>query len=173
MTVFPSIHKGLERFNIALGKGISWFVAIMTGIVVGIVITRTLFNTGSVAVQEVINYLHATLFLLLVTYTAQQDGHVRVDVFYRGFSKNTKSWVNACGAVVFLIPFSVFLIGISWKFASDAWSILEGSSNPGGLPAVFLLKTLIPCSGILLGTFGVTQALSELTNLTYNKDAEA
>ncbi len=145
----------------------------MALIVVGIVLARAIFNTGSIAVQESVNYLHAAVFLLLLTYAAQHNTHVRVDVFYRNFSDNTKSWVNAIGAILFLLPFSIFLTAISWQFVIDSWSILEGSSNSGGLPTVFILKTFIPISGILLGIYGFSQALNELVKLTLKDDCSS
>ena len=40
-----------------------------------------------------------------------------------------------------------------------AWAILEGSRETSGLPAVFLLKTLIPLFATLLALQGIAQAL--------------
>ncbi len=167
LDLIRTLDDGIHRFNQVLGKVISWFIGIMVVLVIFIVAARAMFNAGSVAIQEVVNYLHATVFLVLLTYTAQDDRHVRVDVFYRDFSAITKSWVNAIGAVVLLIPFSVFLIVISWNFVLNSWEIKEGSSNPGGLDGVYLLKTLIPISATLLGIHGISQAVREIINISF------
>ncbi len=164
---FKAADHIIAQFNHLLGKCLSWFIGCMALVVFGIVLTRALLNVGSVAVQETVTYMHAAVFLLCLAYTAQMDGHVRVDVFYREMSPLAKHWVNACGAILFLIPFSVFLVLISWHFVVDSWSVLEGSSNPGGLPAVFILKSMIPLAGLLLGIRGVSEALRELVQLLY------
>lgn len=169
MTFFQKLHNALERFNNALGKWLSWFIALMAAIVVAIVLARALFNIGSIAVQESVNYLHSAVFLLLLAYAAQKGTHVRVDVFYRNFSEHAKSWVNAIGAVVFLLPFAGFLTAISWQFVANSWAILEVSGNSGGLPAVFILKTFIPISGVLLGLYALSQVLSEVVKLTFKE----
>ncbi len=164
---FHTADRAMARFNQLLGKCLSWCIGLMALVVFGIVVTRALMNVGSVAVQETVTYMHAAVFLLCLAYTAQMDGHVRVDVFYREMPDLAKHWVNACGAILFLIPFSVFLVLISWRFVLNSWSVLEGSSNPGGLPAVFILKSMIPLAGILLGIRGFSEALRELVRILY------
>ncbi|MFL0811008.1 MAG: TRAP transporter small permease subunit [Agarilytica sp.] len=144
----------------------------MAVITFGIVVTRGLFNVGSIAVQEVVTYLHAALFLLCIAYTAQKDGHVRVDVLYRDMSPNAKAWVNACGAVLLLLPFAIFITLTSWRFVTDSWGMMEGSSNPGGLPLVFLLKTLIPVAGILMGIRAVSEVLRQLYQISFIQEHE-
>ena len=97
-----------------------------------------------------------------------QGGHVRVDIFYRRFSERGKAWVNCVGSILFLVPFCLFLVGISWAFVAQSWQILEGSPDPGGIHGVFLLKTLIPLMALNL----LLQCLAELArNLLVLVDA--
>jgi TRAP-type mannitol/chloroaromatic compound transport system permease small subunit len=46
-----------------------------------IVIGRYVFGVNSIAAQESVLYMHATLFMLGAGYTLLVDKHVRVDVF--------------------------------------------------------------------------------------------
>ena len=100
-------------------------------------------DPGSIALQESSTYLHAALFLIGMAYTLQKDAHVRVDILYARFSTSTRAWVNLCGTLFMLLPFMLFISWISWEYILDSWSVLEGSREAGGLPAVFLLKSLI------------------------------
>jgi TRAP-type mannitol/chloroaromatic compound transport system permease small subunit len=84
---------------------------------------------------------------------------VRVDIFYRGFSGRGKAWVNALGGVVFLIPLCLFIVGISWNFVSESWAMREVSTEQGGIPAVYLLKSLIPAMAINLLLQGIAETL--------------
>lgn len=150
----------IERFNTAIGTSLSWLILLMAAIVTLIVVMRSIFDLGWVALQESVTYMHASTFMLSLAYTAHQNGHVRVDIFYRKMSDEAKAWVDACGAVVFLLPFSVFLGLISWQFVVEAWAIHESSINPGGIPAVYALKTLMPITSALL----VLRALGEIAS---------
>ena len=44
---------------------------------------------------------------------------------------------------VFLLPVCLFILGVSWSYVAESWAIREVSPEPGGIPAVFLLKTLL------------------------------
>ncbi|MFV0478234.1 MAG: TRAP transporter small permease subunit [Parahaliea sp.] len=129
----------------------------MTLLTTIVVILRYGFNIGSIASQEAVIYMHGILFMLSAAYTLQQDSHVRVDIFYRHFSCRTQAWINCIGGIIFLLPFCVFLFFISWSYVAESWHIREVSPEPGGIPAVYLLKTLL----LLLPLTLFLQALAE------------
>lgn len=167
-----SIDKRCSGFSVALGKGVAWLTALMALTTTAIVFSRTLFNSGSVALQDSVTYMHALVLMCAAAYTLRCDGHVRVDIFYRRYSPAQKAWLDALGAVLFLLPFCVFTIGISWHYTANAWAIREASIDAAGIPAVFLLKTLIPLNGLLLGLQGLAELARQLVALTYVGDHE-
>jgi TRAP-type mannitol/chloroaromatic compound transport system permease small subunit len=132
-----------ESFIDWTGRAVSWCSLLLVLVTFVVVVLRYAFDTGSIALQESSTYLHAALFLIGMAYTLQHDAHVRVDILYARFSTSTKAWVNLCGALFMLLPFMLFISWISWEYILDSWSVLEGSREAGGLPAVFLLKSLI------------------------------
>jgi TRAP-type mannitol/chloroaromatic compound transport system permease small subunit len=87
--------------------------------------------------------------MLGAAYTLRHDKHVRVDILYTRLPKRRKAWINAIGTLIFLIPFCLLIIWTSQNYVLAAWRIKEGSPNPGGLPAWYLLKTAIPLGGLL------------------------
>jgi len=117
--------------------------------------------------------MHAMVFMLCLAYTAGSDGHVRVDILYRRLSVRGKAWVNAVGGIVFLLPYTIFLFAISWHFVVESWAIGEASINPGGIPAVFLLKTLIPTAALMLALHGLSDVLTQLISITYTSEDDA
>ena len=68
--------------------------------------------------------------------------HVRVDIFYRNFSPRTQAWVNSLGGIVFLMPLCAFIGFSSWNYVNESWLVRETFCRPGGIPAVFLLKSI-------------------------------
>lgn len=126
-----------------LGRAVSWLTLVMVVLTFGIVVTRYGFNQGWIWMQESVTYLHAVVFMVAIAWAFQTDDHVRVDIFYRGNSSRYKNWVNLVGTVIFLVPFSLYLFLIGWEYVAASWATLESSREPGGLPLVFLLKSLI------------------------------
>ena len=133
-----------------LGQGIIWLIPAMAVLMNLVVAIRYGFGQGSVVLQEAVLYLHATAFMLGLAYTLKHDNHVRVDLFYSSWSPKKQALVNMIGHGLFLIPVAL-LIGLSsLSYVATSWHILEGSPEAGGIPAVFLLKTLLPLSALLL-----------------------
>jgi TRAP-type mannitol/chloroaromatic compound transport system permease small subunit len=172
ITFMQKLVELINRFTSALGCAISWLVLAMMLATFTTVLLRYGFGIGSIALQESVTYMHAAVFLLCAGFTLQHNGQVRVDIFYSRFNRNRRAWVDALGSVVLLIPFCVFLIFISWHFVSSSWRILEISAEPGGIPAVFLLKSLIPLGGFTLALQGLAEALRNLLVLMLSTDTQ-
>ena len=126
-----------------IGRTASWLTLLMVLLTFGIVILRYGMNQGWIWLQESVTYLHALVFMTAAAWTFQTDDHVRVDIFYRDRSIRHKAWVNLLGTLVFLVPFSVFLMVIGWDYVAASWATKESSREAGGLPLVYLLKSLI------------------------------
>ncbi|GAB2789615.1 TRAP transporter small permease subunit [Halomonas shantousis] len=142
-----------------LGKTLAWLTIVMMLIQFLIVVLRYIFSFNSVPMQESVMYMHAVLFLLAASYTFKHDGHVRVDIFYRRLSPRTQAWVDLLGILLLLIPFMSFVIASSLGYVGKSWAILEGSPDSGGIPAVFLLKTLIPAFAVLMIVQGIAEVV--------------
>ena len=80
----------------------------------------------------------------------REDQHVRVDILYRRFSERRKKLINLIGNVIFLQPMLWVILFVSFEYVSFSWEIKEISAEPGGLPFVYLYKTVIVISTILL-----------------------
>lgn len=162
-----------------LGRSISWITVVMVIMVLIVVFTRYFLQVGSIALQESVTYLHAIVFLLGISYTLQQDGHVRVDIFYRKFSSRRKALINFFGGIFFLMPVSGLILYSSWDYVWASWAIGETSAENNGLPFVYLLKTLMifmPITLILQGIAEVVQSLLiiiEKPDLPKTEDMEA
>ncbi|MBR9814976.1 TRAP transporter small permease subunit [bacterium] len=149
----------LERVLDAIGRWVSWLVVAVVIVCFAGVTLRYGFDLGWVALQESYQALHAAAFLLAGAWVLRRDEHVRVDVWYRGRSARTRAWVNLLGALLLLMPVCGFIVWASIDYVAAAWRVLEGSRQPGGLPGVFVIKTLIPVSAALVLLAGVSQAL--------------
>lgn len=153
----PGPLAALDALIERLGRGLSWFILAMMIIQFLIVILRYAFSVNSIPMQESVMYMHATVFMLAAAYTLRHGGHVRVDIFYRAMSARKKALVDLLGTLFLLLPVMVFVIATSLGYVGKSWAILEGSPDAGGIPGVFLLKTLIPAFALLMILQGIVE----------------
>jgi TRAP-type mannitol/chloroaromatic compound transport system permease small subunit len=125
------------------GRSVAWLTLVMVLLTFSVVILRYGFNLGWIWLQESVTYMHATVFMLAAAWAWQTDDHVRVDIFYRDRTPHQKARVNLLGTFLFVIPFSVFLLLDSWEYVANSWAARETSREAGGLPFVYLQKSLI------------------------------
>ena len=158
----PALHAFvhyIDNFTDRSGRLLAWLALGMALVTALIVVLRYGFNIGSIAAQEAVIYMHGCLFMLGAAYALKSGAHVRVDIFYRDFSPRTRAWVNSLGGIVFLLPLCVFICFASWDYVAESWKIREISPEPGGIPAVFMLKSLIPLMACNLFLQGLAETL--------------
>jgi TRAP-type mannitol/chloroaromatic compound transport system permease small subunit len=137
------------------------------------VVMRYAFQVSFVFTQELEWHLFAFIFLMGAGYTLLKDGHVRVDIFYQRCSPKAQAWINLLGVLFFLIPGCYMVISTSIPFVHNAWIVMEGSPDPGGIPYRFLLKSCIPVGFILMLLQGLSLGgKSLLTILGQERETE-
>lgn len=147
------------------GRLVSWLTLGMVLATVTVVVMRYAAGVGLIWLQESINWMHSLVFMLGAAYTLKADEHVRVDVFYRGMSERQKAVINLAGTILFLLPLCAFLLVESWQYVATSWRIAERSREAGGLPMIYLLKTVIPVMAVLLALQGGSMALRAILRL--------
>lgn len=159
MKRIAAVIEGLSEWS---GRLVAWLTLLMVLVTFAIVVLRYGFNLGWVALQESVTYMHALVFMLAAAYTWRHDGHVRVDIFYRRFSPRGRAWVDLLGTLLLLLPMMTALFWLSWDYVASAWSLREGSRESGGLPLVWLLKSLLLALPALLALQGVAQIIRSI-----------
>ena len=162
MLAIADFFDAINRF---VANVVRWLALFMVLVQFAIVVGRYVFGVNSIAAQESVLYMHATLFMLAAGYTLLVDKHVRVDVFYAKLSAAGQRRIEIFGHIFLLLPSMVALLYWSWPSVRNSWKILEGPISVGGIEAVFLLKSLIPAFCILI----ILQSLSLLTRLFIGK----
>ncbi len=142
-----------------LGKGVAWLTLLIVLLTFSIVVLRYGFNLGWIGMQESVLYFHGLVFMLGAGYTLKHDGHVRVDIFYQQYSAKQKAWLNLFGSLFLLLPVCIFIFFISVNYVISSWQIMEQSPEAGGLPLVYLNKSLILLLAVTLTLQGVAEIL--------------
>jgi len=153
------LARRIDRFQEWFGQAVSWLSLVMVFVVFGDVISRYAFRITSGATQELEWYLFGTLYLLAAGYTLLHDEHVRVDIMYSKLTPRRKAALDFVLFWVFFFPCCLLVLYTAWPFVRTAWSVWEGSPDPGGLPLRWLLKSMIIVGFLLLLIQGISQTI--------------
>lgn len=156
---FPQrLADHIDDFTDVIGRITAWSSFALALVMGGNVILRYVFHTGSVWSQELEWHLMAPICLFGMSYALRHGEHVRVDVLFAGFSPRAKDFVEFISSLI-LMAICLIVIWLSIGYVLQSWSIGEGSANPGGIPARYVLKALIPIGFALMFVQALGQAI--------------
>lgn len=157
----PYVHFPLIILSLLIALkikdlGFQWLGLLIVSAELLIVITRFVFSYEQAYQGDLVRFWYGALFLFASAYTLFDDGHVRVDVFYSGFSERKKGLVNALGAVFMGIAlcWTILVFGM-WDKSSIINSPLvnyEVSQSGFGMYVKFWMAGF-------LGVFAATMAV--------------
>ncbi len=166
LLVLANRLEAFVRFTAVIAR---WSVLVMLGLglwnvlgrYLGVFIGHNLSSNGLIEGQW---YLFDLVFLLGLSWTLQQGGHVRVDVLQTSWDEKKKAKLEFLGTCLFLLPFAIGVMVISISPAFHSWMIGELSPDPDGLPR-YWMKTLIPFGFFLLTLQGIAKAIKSYLTL--------
>ena len=162
MSIIVRFVRFVDRMNESIGRGVAWLTLALVLIAFVVVILRYVFSIGWVWLQESFVWVHGIVFMLGAGYTLLHNGHVRVDVFYRPAGLRYKAIVDVLGTFLLLLPMVILVFAMGFGYVGSSWSLLEESREAGGLPGLFLLKTVILVFCVLTGLQGLSLAARQV-----------
>ena len=158
-----AVAQRIDRLNERVGNLVAWTALLMILVGAFNAVARYLgryigVDLSSNAYIEAQWYMFSLVFLLGAAYTLKENAHVRVDVIYGRLSARNKAWIDLVGMLLFLIPFCLTVLSLSWPAVRNSWAVWEGSPDPGGLPR-YPIKTMIMVAFGLLLLQGVSEAI--------------
>jgi len=155
----------LETINKYVGKGVSYLTGALVVLICADVFARYIFQSTVIWIVELEIYFFALIFLIGAGYAFQHDKHVRVDVFYSKAKPKTKAWINLIGGILFLLPWCIVVLQVAYRYARNSFLINESSPQPGGLPALYLLKSAIFVGFVFLLLQAIASVLRSLITI--------
>lgn len=115
-----------------------------------IVLLRYVFGIGFLPLQNLTSYSFSALVVLGIPYALAREAHVRVDILREHQSPKLKRIIDFLAVSLLLIPIFGLIFYTVIPDIQYSWEILEGSKETGGLPGLFLIKTALPVSCVLM-----------------------
>ncbi len=144
-----------EAINEWVGRVVMWLSLGIVLVCFIAVYLRYALGTGVPWLQELYVWQHAFVFLLGAGFTLLHGGHVRVDLFYGSMSTRNQARVDLLGTVIFLLPFMLLLYFEAIPFVELSWRNGESSIQPGGMPAIYILKVSLQAFCVLVSLQGL------------------
>lgn len=153
------ISGWIDNMSEYIGRAMGWLMIVLT-LDVGLnALARWMLNVADPKVDESQWWLFSIIFLLAAGYALLYNDHVRVDIVYSLLSKKKKAWIDLLCTLLFLAPWSILVILTSRRFIISSWEMREASADPGGLPAYYVLKAMIPIGFALMMIQGVSEII--------------
>ncbi len=169
--VLIQISQTIDRYTDRIGSVISWLVILTISVGFYNVVMRYIgrlreVSLSSNALIELQWYLFSTLFCLGFAYILKHSGNVRVDFLYVNWSEKQRAWVDLLGTLLFLLPFCLIGLWVSWHPVLQSWGQLpdgswgnwEISPDANGLPRA-PIKSMILVAFFTLFIQGISQAI--------------
>ena len=158
MSTAARLAAAVDTLVDAAGRATAWLTLVIVGLMATNVLLRYGFSVGSVWSQELEWHLLVPLVMAAMSYALLKGDHVRVDVLYARYGERGRALADLVAALL-AVGFGVLAIRYALAYVGQSWTIREISPDPGGLPARWLLKALIPAGFALFVLQASAQAL--------------
>ena len=160
-----AISDGINGFLRRLARTTGWLFLVAIVIICFDVFTRKLGYQlpyfTSTRLQELEWHVTSTLFLSWLAYGMVKNTHVRIDVFTANLAQRKKDWIDFIGCLIFALPYTLVILPYCVSYAATSWGYLESSDAPNGLPARYIIKSIM--------AFGLLTVLLASLSLLFRK----
>lgn len=160
--VAPYVHIPLVvvGFVVALFSrtlGFTWLALMIVAAELLIVVTRFIFSYEQAFMGDLVRYWYAALFLFASAYTLFDEGHVRVDILYAGFTNKTKGFVNAVGSLALgsATCWAILLVGMSGRQSMINAPVVSFEISQSGSAGMFIKYQM----AVFIGLFAITMLI--------------
>ncbi len=174
----PLIVSGFVIALVARSLGFHWLALLIVIAETGIVISRFVFSYEQAFMGDLVRYWYAALFLFSSAYTLHEEGHVRVDVLFAGFTQRRKSLVNALGSVLLGMStaWTILIVGLAGKNSminAPALTFEVSQSGNAGMFVKYQLAAFIGLFALTMLIQFVSYFLLAMADLSENADESA
>jgi len=151
----------IDTINTRIGRWTSWLILITVLISAANATVRKIFDMSSNSWLELQWVLFSIVFLMCSPWTLLSNEHIRIDIVNSLLPKKARNVIDVIGHAVFLLPFSILMVILSYPFFVRSFLIQEQSGNAGGLPQ-WPAKSLLLIGFVLLFFQGISELIKRI-----------
>ena len=146
-----------DKLSTSVGKAFSWCIVILMGGTVYEVVMAYAFNAPTLWNFDFSLQMYGAILMMSGAYCLATEAHVRGDVIYRLFKPKTQGYIDLVLYFIFFFPGVLALAFYGYEYAALAWKIKETSWNSPAQIQIYMAKSIIPLSGLLLAIQGISE----------------
>lgn len=154
-----------DRFVVFISNIFAWlFPFLMVAICAQVVLRGAGMNQAWL--DDFQWWLYGSAVLVGIAYAVTTNSHVRVDILYDGFSREKKLRTDIVALTWLFLPFIILSWDVTLHYTLSSIKADEGSDSPNGLHNLWILKTLMNLSFILMAVAAWSIYVRLLSKLT-------
>lgn len=166
MGALLTLASGIDALIERAGRVAAWLTLPMLALALLVVVLRYVFNYGLIGIQEAYIWLNSAVFMVGASWCLRHDRHIRIDIFRDRLGARGRALIDLIGALAFLTPAFAVLLWFAWPQVLQSWRVGEVSASSGGLPFVYLHKSILILAAALMLLAGLSQSIRAAALLT-------
>ena len=151
-----------DHLSTSIGKGFAWCIVILMGGTCYEVIMAYVFNAPTLWNFDFSMQMYGAILMMSGAYCLATESHVRGDVIYRLFKPRTQGWIDLILYFIFFFPGVLALVFYGYDYAAFSWKLKESSWSSPAQIQIYMVKALIPTSGVILTIQGISEVFRSI-----------
>ena len=153
----------IDKFNLLIGKIVSWIIVPLFLAMVYEVIARKFFLAPTMWAYDMSRFMYGGMFMLGAAYALSRGVHIRADFLYRNFKIKNQGLVDFWLYLIFYFPGLIFFLYMTTGFVLESIQRQEKGMDTAWMPLLWPIKACL-WFGIV---FLIIQGVSELLKSYY------
>lgn len=153
------LARSIDRFSEGTGKIVSLLAIGLVVLMAGEALSRKALGVSLGCSFDLSYMFSGGLFMLGAAEALRRGAHLRVDMWWGGFSDRGKAWIDLVGYLLFFFPTMVILLGLGGAEVIESYTISETSEQTAWHPLLWPFKLVIPVAVVLLMIQGIAECL--------------
>ena len=151
-----------DNLSTTVGKSFSWCIVVLMFGTCYEVVMAYVFNAPTLWNFDLSMQMYGAILMMSGAYCLATESHVRGDVIYRLFKPKTQAWIDFTLYFVFFFPGVLALVFYGYEYAAFSWKLKESSWSSPAQIQIYMVKALIPTSGVILTIQGVSEVFRSI-----------
>ena len=149
----------IDKFNLLIGKIVSWIIVPLFLAMVYEVIARKFFLAPTMWAYDMSRFLYGGMFMLGAAYALSRGVHIRADFLYRNFKIKNQGLVDFWLYLIFYFPGLIFFLYMTTGFVLESIQRQEKGMDTAWMPLLWPIKACLWFGIVFLLIQGVSELL--------------
>ena len=149
----------IDKFNLLIGKIVSWIIVPLFLAMVYEVIARKFFLAPTMWAYDMSRFMYGGMFMLGAAYALSRGVHIRADFLYRNFKIKNQGLVDFLLYLIFYFPGLIFFLYMTTGFVLESIQRQEKGMDTAWMPLLWPIKACLWFGIVFLLIQGVSELL--------------